>query len=80
MRCYIIHQRVLEEPSPTLNSALSSIMKKLVDCPPIQKDLRILLYLEVAQVYILYGHVLHSKEVLLKAIECAKMKVDLIGK
>ncbi|VVC94357.1 unnamed protein product, partial [Leptidea sinapis] len=80
-RCKVIHQRILEDTSATLFTELEMIIVKLSNKSQLIDDvrLRILLYLEIGQAYLLYGRVQKVDEYLAKAKELAGLKLELTG-
>ncbi|CAH0406298.1 unnamed protein product [Chilo suppressalis] len=81
-RSKILHQRVLEDNSATLYSELELIMAKLSNEFQNMQDkprLQILLCLEIAQTFLIYGRVQKAEEYLIKAREIAGLKLQLTG-
>ncbi|KAJ1522894.1 hypothetical protein ONE63_002036 [Megalurothrips usitatus] len=80
-RCLMIHQRVLDEKSPQLHDQLILLKDQLLQSEYIKqdKDLNILLQLEVAHMHLMYHEVQPSGEVLAKAVEAAGLTVNLTG-
>lgn len=82
-RCKVTHQRCLEDTSASLYSELEHIIAKL--CNELQGQLKekprlqILLCLEIAQAYLIYGRVQKVEEYLLRARETAGLKLELTG-
>ncbi|XP_034840179.1 tetratricopeptide repeat protein 27 [Maniola hyperantus] len=80
-RSKVTHQRALEDTSATLYNELELIIAKLYNVSQIldKPRLKILLYLEIAQAYLMYGRVQKVEEYLLKAREIAGLKLELTG-
>nr|AON96559.1 tetratricopeptide repeat protein 2 [Bicyclus anynana] len=80
-RSKVTHQRVLEDTSASLYNELELIIAKLYNVSQIldKPRLKILLYLEIAQAYLIYGRVQKVEEYLLKAREIAGLKLELTG-
>ncbi|CAH2232359.1 jg19162 [Pararge aegeria aegeria] len=80
-RSKVTHQRVLEDTSATLYNELELIIAKLYNASQIldKPRLKILLYLEIAQAYLMYGRVQKVEQYMLKAKEIAGLKLELTG-
>ncbi|KAI5641769.1 tetratricopeptide repeat protein 27 [Phthorimaea operculella] len=81
-RTKVAHQRALEDTSATLYSELELIMAKLTnELQSLQAKprLSLLLCLEIAQAYLVYGRVQKVEEYLLKGRELAGLKLELTG-
>ncbi|KPJ19066.1 Tetratricopeptide repeat protein 27 [Papilio machaon] len=80
-RCKVMHQRALEETSASLFNDLEIIMAKLYnESQKIDNDrLKVLLFIEIAQAYLIYGRVQKVEEYLIKAKELAGLKLELTG-
>ncbi|KAJ2952850.1 hypothetical protein O0L34_g7215 [Tuta absoluta] len=81
-RSKVAHQRALEDTSATLYSELELIMAKLTnELQNLQAKprLSLLLCLEMAQAYLVYGRVQKVEEYLLKGRELAGLKLELSG-
>ncbi|XP_049867061.1 tetratricopeptide repeat protein 27 [Pectinophora gossypiella] len=81
-RSKVAHQRALEDTSATLYSELELMMAKLTNELQSLQDkprLSILLNLEIAQAYLIYGRVQKVEEYLLKARDLAGLKLELTG-
>ncbi|XP_045445879.1 tetratricopeptide repeat protein 27 [Melitaea cinxia] len=80
-RSKVTHQRTLEDTSATLFNELELIIAKLYNESQTLDDnrLKILLYCEIAQAYLLYGRVQKVDEYLIKARELAGLKLELTG-
>lgn len=72
----------MEDTSATLFNELELIIAKLYNESQTMDDnrLKILLYCEIAQAYLLYGRVQKVDEYLIKARELAGLKLELTGK
>ncbi|CAK1545127.1 unnamed protein product [Leptosia nina] len=81
LRSKVVHQRVLEDNSATLYKDIDLIIAKLYNFAQTANDhrLKVLLYLEIAQAYVLYDRVQKVEEYLLKAKEVAGLKLELTG-
>lgn len=81
-RSKVIHQRVLEDTSATLYNELELIIAKLFNEAQVLDNprLKILLYIEIAQAYLIYGRIQKVEEYLSKARDLAGLKFELIGK
>lgn len=78
----MVHQRVLEDTSATLYSELEIIIAKLSNLLYTIQDkprLQILLCLEIAQAYLIYGRIQRVEEYLTKARDLAGLKLELTG-
>ncbi|XP_045542835.1 tetratricopeptide repeat protein 27 [Papilio machaon] len=80
-RSKVMHQRALEETSASLFNDLEIIMAKLYnESQKIDIDrLKVLLFIEIAQAYLIYGRVQKVEEYLIKAKELAGLKLELTG-
>ncbi|KAJ0180741.1 hypothetical protein K1T71_004145 [Dendrolimus kikuchii] len=81
-RAKVVHQKTLEDTSATLYSELEIIIAKLSnELPSLQGKprLQILLCLEIAQAYLIYGRVQNVEEYLHRAREIAGLKLELTG-
>ncbi|CAK1581529.1 unnamed protein product [Parnassius mnemosyne] len=80
-RSKVIHQRALEETSASLYNELELIMAKLSNESQKLNNprLKVLLYIEMAQAYLIYGRVQNAEEYLLKAKDLAGLKLELTG-
>lgn len=79
----MIHQRVLEDTSATLYSELEILIAKMSNELINIKDqprLQVLLCLEIAQGYLVYGRVQKVDEYIVKAKQIAGLKLELTGK
>ncbi|XP_026329520.1 tetratricopeptide repeat protein 27 isoform X2 [Hyposmocoma kahamanoa] len=80
-RSKVVHQRALEDTSASIYSELELLIAKLTN--ELQnlstKRLQILLCMEIAQAYLLYGRVQKVEEYLIKAREVAGLRLELIG-
>ncbi|CAB3221450.1 unnamed protein product [Arctia plantaginis] len=81
-RSKVVHQRVLEDTSATLYSELEIIIAKLSNLLYTIQDkprLQILLCLEIAQAYLIYGRIQRVEEYLIRARDLAGLKLELTG-
>nr|XP_026489913.1 tetratricopeptide repeat protein 27-like [Vanessa tameamea] len=80
-RSKVTHQRALEDTSATLYNELELLIAKLCNESQALENnrLKILLYLEIAQAYLMYGRVQKVDEYLIKARELAGLKLELTG-
>lgn len=81
-RSKVIHQRILEDTSATLYSELELITAKLTNELQNMRDrprLQVLLNLEIAQAYLMYGRVQKAEEYLAGARDIAGIKLELTG-
>ncbi|XP_013146407.1 PREDICTED: tetratricopeptide repeat protein 27 [Papilio polytes] len=79
-RIKVMHQRALEETSASLFNDLEIIIAKL--CNESQKldhRIKVLLFIEIAQAYLIYGRIQKVEEYLVKAKELAGLKLELTG-
>ncbi|XP_047100014.1 tetratricopeptide repeat protein 27 [Schistocerca piceifrons] len=83
MRYLVAHQRVLEEASPTLHASLVSLLEgKVAEAssgPLVGGIAGVLLPLESALIWLHFGQVLRSKELLLAALGRAGLTLELVG-
>ncbi|XP_068629463.1 tetratricopeptide repeat protein 27 [Battus philenor] len=81
LRSKVTHQRALEESSATIYKDLELIIAKLSNEAQTLDNsrLKVLLYTEIAQAYLIYGRVQKVEEYLLKAKETAGLKLELTG-
>lgn len=81
-RSKVIHQRILEDTSATLYSELELITAKLTNELQNMRDrprLQVLLNLEIAQAYLMYGRVQKAEKYLAGARDIAGIKLELTG-
>ncbi|KAL0842398.1 hypothetical protein ABMA28_014511 [Loxostege sticticalis] len=81
-RSKVLHQRALEDTSATVYSELELIMAKLTnEIQNLQNKprLQILLCLEIAQAYLIYGRVQKVEEYLSRARDISGLKLELTG-
>lgn len=81
-RSKVVHQKVLEDTSATLYSELEIIIAKLTNLLHVIQDkprLQILLCMEIAQAYLMYGRVQRTEEYLKRARDLAGLKLELTG-
>ncbi|XP_063822025.1 tetratricopeptide repeat protein 27 [Ostrinia nubilalis] len=81
-RSKVLHQRALEDTSATVYSELELIMAKLTnELQNLQNKprLQILLCLEIAQAYLVYGRVQKVEEYLNRARDISGLKLELTG-
>ncbi|XP_026747646.1 tetratricopeptide repeat protein 27 [Trichoplusia ni] len=81
-RSKVAHQRALDDTSATLYSELEIIIAKLTNLlHDIQSKprLQILLCMEIAQAYLIYGRVQRTEEYLNRARDLAGLKLELTG-
>ncbi|XP_028036169.1 tetratricopeptide repeat protein 27 [Bombyx mandarina] len=81
-RSKVAHQRALEDTSATLFAELELIIAKLSNKMQQLQDkprIKLLLCLEIAQAYLIYGRIQKVEEYLLKAREIAGLKLELTG-
>ncbi|XP_041977434.1 tetratricopeptide repeat protein 27 [Aricia agestis] len=80
-RCKVTHQRVLEDTSASLYNELELVIAKLLNKSQALDNsrLKVLLYLEIAQAYLIYSRIQKVEEYLLKAKELAGLKLKLTG-
>ncbi|XP_075969928.1 tetratricopeptide repeat protein 27 [Anticarsia gemmatalis] len=81
-RSKVAHQRALEDTSATLYSDLEIIIAKLTNLLHTIQDkprLQILLCMEIAQAYLMYGRVQRVEEYLTRARDLAGLKLELKG-
>ncbi|XP_037295680.1 tetratricopeptide repeat protein 27 isoform X2 [Manduca sexta] len=81
-RSKVTHQRALEDTTASLYSELELMMAKLSnELTSLQEKprLRILLSLEIAQAYLMYGRIQKCEEYLIKARDMAGLKLELTG-
>ncbi|CAH0604933.1 unnamed protein product [Chrysodeixis includens] len=81
-RSKVAHQRALDDTSATLYAELEIIIAKLTNLlHDIQSKprLQILLCMEIAQAYLIYGRVQRTEEYLNRARELAGLKLELTG-
>ncbi|XP_022121980.2 tetratricopeptide repeat protein 27 [Pieris rapae] len=81
LRSKIVHQRVLEDKTAALYKFIDLTIAKLYNMFKSINDprLQVLLYLEIAQAYVVYDRVEKVEEYLLKAKEMAGLKLELTG-
>nr|XP_032513586.1 tetratricopeptide repeat protein 27 isoform X2 [Danaus plexippus plexippus] len=81
LRFLSTHQRALEDTSASLYNESELIIAKLCNESQRFEDgcLKVLLYIEIAQLYLLYARVQKVEEYLLKARELAGLKLELTG-
>ncbi|XP_072943862.1 tetratricopeptide repeat protein 27 [Epargyreus clarus] len=81
LRSKVTHQRALEDTSATLFTELEFIIAKLCNMSQTLDNsrLKVLLYTEIAQAYLIYGRIQKVEEYLLKARELAGLKLELTG-
>lgn len=76
---------MLEDTSATIYNEIKILIAKLLnECNKSQAlqskpRLRVLLYMEVSQAYLVYGRVQKAEEFLLQARELAGLKLELTG-
>ncbi|CAH1645866.1 unnamed protein product [Spodoptera littoralis] len=81
-RSKVAHQRSLEDTSATLYADLEIIIAKLTNLLHVIQDkprLQILLCMEIAQAYLIYGRVQRTEEYLTRARDLAGLKLELTG-
>ncbi|KAH9629287.1 hypothetical protein HF086_008369 [Spodoptera exigua] len=81
-RSKVAHQRSLEDTSATLYAELEIIIAKLTNLLYVIQDkprLQILLCMEIAQAYLIYGRVQRTEEYLNRARDIAGLKLELTG-
>ncbi|XP_022819786.1 tetratricopeptide repeat protein 27 isoform X2 [Spodoptera litura] len=81
-RSKVAHQRSLEDTSATLYAELEIIIAKLTNLLHVIQDkprLQILLCIEIAQAYLIYGRVQRTEEYLTRARDLAGLKLELTG-
>lgn len=81
-RSKVAHQRSLEDTSATLYAELEIIIAKLTNLLHVIQDkprLQILLCMEIAQAYLIYGRVQRTEEYLTRARDLAGLKLELTG-
>ncbi|KPJ05034.1 Tetratricopeptide repeat protein 27 [Papilio xuthus] len=80
-RSKVMHQRALEETSASLFNDLEIIIAKLNnESQKIDNNrLKVLLFIEMAQAYLIYGRIQKVEEYLMKAKELAGLKLELTG-
>ncbi|KAF9824095.1 hypothetical protein SFRURICE_002216 [Spodoptera frugiperda] len=79
-RSKVAHQRSLEDTSATLYAELEIIIAKLTNLLHVIQDkprLQILLCMEIAQAYLIYGRVQRTEEYLTRARDLAGLKLEL---
>lgn len=81
LRSKVVHQRILEDHSATLYKDIDLTIAKLYNKAQSINDqrLKVLLYLEMSQAYLMYDRVQKVEEYLLKAKELAGLKLELTG-
>lgn len=80
-RCLLIHQMVLEDPSPSLHAEICHIAEILLHYESFNNTatVKALLQLEVARAYLYYSNVVKAEEQINAAMKLINMNVDLIG-
>lgn len=80
-RCLLIHQMVLEDPSPSLHAEIFQLAETLLQYESFNSITRVkaLLHLEVARAYLLYSNVVKSEEHISSTMKLLNMKTELIG-
>lgn len=81
-RCKVIHQRILEDASATLYEELEGLIEKLDYMSVSLKDrsrLRIVLYLEIAEAYLLYGRTQEAQEFIDISEKLSGFEMNLVG-
>lgn len=80
-RCLFIHQQILEEKSPVLHDELYVLKEKLQQCEDLrkEKELNVLLHLELTQMHLFYHEVQPSEQVLSIALVSAGLNINLTG-
>lgn len=81
-RYVYVHQRVLEEPSQSLNTLFVDIVAKidkLRECLKKNELLESLLLLETGYVHLLYGEVQKTKQLFEKAYETVGITIEWTG-
>ncbi|KAL1131101.1 hypothetical protein AAG570_012338 [Ranatra chinensis] len=81
MRCLYIHQQILDEHSPTLQTRLFELSQTLENLPWVSNDidLRVLLHLEVARIHLHYGKVTISGKEICSMLKLLNIELNLVG-
>ncbi|XP_039301012.1 tetratricopeptide repeat protein 27-like, partial [Nilaparvata lugens] len=90
MRCLVIHQQILDEPSQKIHEEIKDIVNILKEvykcdekCEELDKsevkDLSVQLHLEIAHAYLNYSQVSRSEKEMKAAFELMDMEVSFIG-
>lgn len=79
LRTLIIHQHILEELSPTLLSQADRLHKDLIEFQ-LEDEIKVLLEIELAQLYHIYRNIQKSEQHLTTAQEILGLNYELIGK
>lgn len=79
-RIKVMHQRALEETSASLFNDLEILIAKLYnESQKLDHRIKVLLFIEIAQTYLIYGRIQKVEEYLVKAKELAGLKLELTG-
>uniref|UniRef100_A0A2P2I004 Tetratricopeptide repeat protein 27-like n=1 Tax=Hirondellea gigas TaxID=1518452 RepID=A0A2P2I004_9CRUS len=79
MRCYIILQRVADEPSSVFYESIQKCINEMEPVMKKDRELHALFYLEAGQAYLLYSDVRQAAEHFHKADAALKLKYELSG-